>query len=86
MRSLEAIRRRGDPASKLAMLGSPGIQRLAAKDNAMANTVGTGSYIYELVERFGTLPSGWTLGPLSAVATDSQDQSLCIPTVKIHQC
>jgi DNA-binding beta-propeller fold protein YncE len=40
----------------------------------MANTVGSGKYTYELVERFGTLPSGWTFGSVSAVATDSQDR------------
>ena len=37
-------------------------------------TVGSGQYTYELVERWGTLPSGWTFGPVSAVATDSQDR------------
>ena len=38
----------------------------------MANTVGSGKCTYELLERFGTLPSGWTFGPVSAVATDSK--------------
>jgi hypothetical protein len=40
----------------------------------MANTVGSGQYTYELVERWGTLPSGWTFGPVSAIAADSQDR------------
>ena len=40
----------------------------------MANTVGSGKYTYEFVERWGTLPSGWTFGPVSAIATDSQDR------------
>jgi DNA-binding beta-propeller fold protein YncE len=40
----------------------------------MATIVGSGKYTYELVERFGTLPSGWTFGPVSAVATDSKDR------------
>jgi DNA-binding beta-propeller fold protein YncE len=43
-------------------------------ETKMANTVGSGQYTYELVERWGTLPSGWTFGPVSAVATDSQDR------------
>jgi hypothetical protein len=46
----------------------------ASKDIAMANTIGSGKYTYELVERWGTLPSGWTFGPVSAIATDSQDR------------
>jgi DNA-binding beta-propeller fold protein YncE len=40
----------------------------------MANTVGSGKFTYEMVERWGTLPSGWTFGPVSAIATDSQDR------------
>src|SRR5229473_3423882 len=40
----------------------------------MANTVGSGNFTYEMVERWGTLPSGWTFGPVSAIATDSQDR------------
>jgi DNA-binding beta-propeller fold protein YncE len=37
-------------------------------------TVGSGRYAYEVQEDWATLPSGWTLGPVSAVATDSQDR------------
>jgi DNA-binding beta-propeller fold protein YncE len=36
--------------------------------------VGSGSYRYELVETWASLPTGWTWGPVSAVATDSQDR------------
>jgi DNA-binding beta-propeller fold protein YncE len=36
--------------------------------------VGSGSYQYELVETWASLPTGWTWGPVSAVATDSQDR------------
>src|SRR3989442_8291683 len=36
--------------------------------------VGSGSYTYELVESWATLPAGWTFGGVSAVATDSQDR------------
>jgi DNA-binding beta-propeller fold protein YncE len=36
--------------------------------------VGSGSYTYELVENWATLPAGWTFGGVSAVATDSQDR------------
>ena len=36
--------------------------------------VGSGSYRYEVIETWGTLPTGWTFGPMSAVATDSQDR------------
>lgn len=40
----------------------------------MASTVGTGKFVYEVVENWGNLPSGWTFGPVSAVACDSQDR------------
>ena len=40
----------------------------------MANTVGAGKYQYEVIETWGTLPSGWSFGPVSAVAVDSQDR------------
>src|SRR5438552_19137184 len=36
--------------------------------------VGNGSYRYEVIETWGTLPTDWTFGPMSAVATDSQDR------------
>jgi DNA-binding beta-propeller fold protein YncE len=36
--------------------------------------VGSGRYTYELVENWATLPTGWTFGGVSAVATDSQDR------------
>ncbi len=36
-------------------------------------TVGTGKYIYELVEGWGRLPDGWTLGQ-TGIVTDSQDR------------
>src|SRR2546427_7013236 len=37
-------------------------------------TVGSGRYSYEVHETWATLPTGWTFGPVSAVATDSQDR------------
>ena len=37
-------------------------------------TVGSGSYRYEVIENWATLPTGWTFGGVSAVATDSQDR------------
>lgn len=37
-------------------------------------TVGAGRYSYEMVEKWATLPNDWTFGPVSAVATDSQDR------------
>ena len=37
-------------------------------------TVGSGSYTYEVEENWATLPTGWTFGGVSAVATDSQDR------------
>lgn len=36
--------------------------------------VGSGSYRYEVMETWATLPTGWTFGGVSAVATDSQDR------------
>ena len=36
------------------------------------STVGSGIYTYEMVENWGSLPTGWTFGPVSAVAVDSQ--------------
>ncbi|MGE0824336.1 MAG: peptidyl-alpha-hydroxyglycine alpha-amidating lyase family protein [Candidatus Binatia bacterium] len=38
------------------------------------STVGQGQYEYEVVERWGTLPTGWTFGAVSAIAVDSQDR------------
>jgi len=40
----------------------------------MATTVGSGIYQYELNESWARLPTGWTWGQVSAVATDSQDR------------
>ncbi len=37
-------------------------------------TVGSGRYTYEVHEQWAVLPTGWTFGPVSAVATDSQDR------------
>jgi DNA-binding beta-propeller fold protein YncE len=37
-------------------------------------TVGAGRYAFEVHEQWATLPTGWTFGPVSAVATDSQDR------------
>jgi DNA-binding beta-propeller fold protein YncE len=36
--------------------------------------VGSGRYRYEVIENWAKLPSGWTFGGVSAVATDSQDR------------
>lgn len=38
------------------------------------STVGQGQYEYEVVERWGALPTGWTFGAVSAVAVDAQDR------------
>lgn len=38
------------------------------------STVGQGQYEYEIVERWGSLPNGWTFGAVSAIAVDSQDR------------
>jgi len=38
------------------------------------NTVGSGQFTYEMVDSWGSLPTGWTFGPVSAVAVDSQDR------------
>ena len=38
------------------------------------NTVGTGQYEYEVIEKWGSLPSGWSFGPVSAIAADSHDR------------
>ena len=37
-------------------------------------TVGSGRYAYEMREDWATLPTGWTFGGVSAVATDSQNR------------
>jgi DNA-binding beta-propeller fold protein YncE len=37
-------------------------------------TVGSGRYTYEVREDWASLPSGWTFGGVSAVATDSQNR------------
>jgi DNA-binding beta-propeller fold protein YncE len=37
-------------------------------------TVGAGRYSFEVHEQWAVLPPGWTFGPVSAVATDSQDR------------
>ena len=37
-------------------------------------TVGTGKYIYTLVQEWAKLPEGQSFGTVSAVATDSQDR------------
>ena len=37
-------------------------------------TVGSGDYIYTLIENWAKLPDGETWGNTSAVATDSQDR------------
>jgi DNA-binding beta-propeller fold protein YncE len=37
-------------------------------------TVGSGRYVYEMREDWASLPSGWTFGGVSAVATDSQNR------------
>jgi DNA-binding beta-propeller fold protein YncE len=37
-------------------------------------TVGTGQYEYEVIEKWGSLPSGWSFGPVSAIAADSHDR------------
>jgi DNA-binding beta-propeller fold protein YncE len=46
---------------------------IVAEESPMT-VVGSGSYRYEVIETWGTLPTGWTFGPMSAVATDSQDR------------
>jgi hypothetical protein len=39
-----------------------------------AATVGSGNYTYKLIQDWPKLPSGMTLGAVSAIATDSQDR------------
>jgi len=38
------------------------------------STVGKGQYEYEVIEKWGSLPSGWSFGPVSAIAADSHDR------------
>jgi hypothetical protein len=38
------------------------------------STVGKGQYEYEVIEKWGSLPGGWSFGPVSAVAADSRDR------------
>jgi hypothetical protein len=45
----------------------------------MANTVGGGKFTYEVVENWGTLPTGWTFGPVSSVAVDGVSQASRLP-------
>jgi DNA-binding beta-propeller fold protein YncE len=53
-------------------------------------TVGAGRYTYEMVEQWAVLPTGWTFGPVSAVATDSQDRVYAFqrkdPPVLVFDC
>jgi DNA-binding beta-propeller fold protein YncE len=44
------------------------------EEDGFMTTVGSGSYAYEVIENWATLPAGWTFGGVSAVATDSQDR------------
>jgi DNA-binding beta-propeller fold protein YncE len=37
-------------------------------------TAGSGRYLYDVIETCAVLPATWTFGPVSAVATDSQDR------------
>src|SRR5262249_48852409 len=46
----------------------------ARRRNESMTTVGSGRYAYEVHENWAVLPTGWTFGPVSAVATDSQDR------------
>jgi hypothetical protein len=45
-----------------------------SKGGNIMSTVGKGQYTYEMVDNWGSLPSGWTFGAVSAVAADSQDR------------
>ncbi len=38
------------------------------------NTVGNGQFTYEMIDNWGSLPTGWAFGPVSAVAADSQNR------------
>jgi NHL repeat len=40
----------------------------------MAVTVGSGQFTYEVAERWGTLPDGWTYKEVAAVGVDRRDQ------------
>jgi len=46
-------------------------------------TVGSGKYTYELVEGWGEIPRGWTLGQ-TAIVTDSQDRVYLFNRVITH--
>jgi hypothetical protein len=37
-------------------------------------TVGKGQYEYEIIEKWGSFPSGWNFVPVSAIAADSHDR------------
>ena len=37
-------------------------------------TVGSSRYTYEVIENWGALPEGWTIGEVATVAVDSQDR------------
>lgn len=39
--------------------------------------VGTGDFVYDVVRPWGTLPPGWTFGPVSHLAVDSRDRLYC---------
>ena len=44
--------------------------------------VGSGKHTYELIEAWGTLPPGWDLGRVVAIAVDSQDRVYAFRAVK----
>src|SRR5881396_4128415 len=59
-----------------ARVKRPRLSRGAAttEEESAMTIVGSGTYQYELNEKWAQLPSGWAWGQVSAVATDSQDR------------
>jgi peptidylglycine monooxygenase len=42
--------------------------------NVTGLVVGTGAWVYDVIRPWGTLPAGWSFGPISHVAVDSKDR------------
>src|SRR6266446_3499145 len=74
--SLDSWRTNHTPTGRLARAGRMAHDRRDrhVSREASMTTVGSGSYEYEVIETWAKLPGGWTFGPVSAVATDSQDR------------
>ena len=49
------------------------------------STVGSGVYTYEMLENWGSLPTGWTFGPVSAVAVEASQSSIMMVGEQIRR-